>query len=250
MHTHAMRIVALVLAVAFVPAAAGAAEIKIISSNALKSTLEELGPQFEKANAHKLVFQWGAVAGLLPQIEKGEPFDVTVLTTGAIDGLARQGKIDGATRAALARSSIGVAVRKGAPRPDISTTEAFKRTLLNAKTIAYVEQGQTGIYLKDLFVKLGIADQIRPKLKFAPTAAAEFVGRGEAEIGMTQISEILPFPDSELVGPLPADIQLYTNFSTAAGSAAKEPEAARALIRFLTSPQVAPVLKAKGLDPA
>jgi molybdate transport system substrate-binding protein len=237
------------LAMAFALASANAADVKVISSNALKSVLEELAPQFEKASGHKLVFHWGAVAALKPQIEKGEPFDMTVLTVAAIDDLAKQGKLVAATRAALARSGIGVAVRKGAPRPDISTTEAFKRAMLNAKSVAYVEQGQSGIYLKDLFVRLGIADAIKPKLKLPPTAAAEFIARGEAEIGMTQISEILPYAGAELVGPVPADIQLYTNFAAAAATDAKQPDGARALIKFLTSPAAAPVIKVKGLDP-
>jgi molybdate transport system substrate-binding protein len=239
------------LAMAFAFATfANAADVKVISSNALKSVLEELAPQFEKSSEHKLAITWGAAAELKVQIEKGAPFDVTILTVGAIDDLIKQGKLVAATRTPLARSAVGVAVRKGAPKPDISTTEAFKRAMLNATSISYVEQGASGIYMKDLFVKLGIADAIKPKLKLAPTAAAEFVANGGAEIGMTQISEILPHKGADLVGPLPADIQLYTNFAGALGAAAMQPDAARALIKFLTSPAATPVLKVKGLDPA
>jgi molybdate transport system substrate-binding protein len=229
---------------------ASAAEIRLVSSNALKSVLEELAPQFEKATEHKLVFVWGQAAVLKGRIESGEALDATILTAPAVDDLVKQGKLDATTRSPLARSGIGVAVRKGAPKPDISTTEAFKRALLNAKSIGYVEQGQTGIYLKDLFVRLGIADEIKSKIKLAPTAAAEFVARGEAEIGMTQISEILPFAGAELVGPLPPDIQLYTNFAGAVGAAAKQPDAAKLLLKFLVTPDTARVMKAKGLDPA
>jgi molybdate transport system substrate-binding protein len=231
-------------------APASAAEIKLISTNALKSTLEELIPQFEKATEHKVTIVWGAAANLKVQIEKGEILDATILTTALIDDLVKQGKLDGATRIPLARSATGVAVRKGAPKPDISTTDAFKRALLDAKSITYVEQGQSGIYLKDLFVRLGIADAIRPKLKIAPTAAADFVARGEAEIGMTQISEILPFAGAELVGPLPAEIQNHINFAVAVGAGSKQSDAAKALLKFLATPDAARVMKVKGLEPA
>jgi len=229
---------------------AKAADLKVLSSNALKSALEEIAPQFEKATGHKLVFVWGAAVPLRAQIEKGEVFDSTILNTPGIDELIKQGKLEGATRTPLARSAIGVAVRKAAPKPDISTTEAFKAAMRNAKSIAYVEQGATGIYLKDLFVRLGIAEEIKSKLKLAPTAAADFVARGEAEIGMTQISEILPFAGVDLVGPLPADIQLYTSFAGANSAAAKQPDAGKALLKFLVTPDAARVMKAKGLEPA
>ncbi len=174
---------------------------------------------------------------------------MAILTTGGVDDLIKQGKLAAATRAALARSPIGVAVRKGAPKPDISTTEAFKSAMLNAKSIAYVEQGASGIYLKDMFVRIGIADAIKNKVRLAPTAAAEFVARGEAEIGMTQVSEILPVAGADLVGPLPAEIQNYTNFASAVGTAAKQADAAKALVKFLASPEAARVMKAKGLEP-
>ena len=229
---------------------AQAAEIKVLSSNALKSVLEEIAPQFEKSSGHKLVIVWGAAAPLRGQIEKGEVFDATILTTPAIDALMAQAKLDKATRTPLARSGIAVAVRKGAPKPDISTTEAFKTALRNAKSIAYVEQGASGIYLKELFVRLGIADEIKSKIKLAPNAAAETVANGEAEIGMTQISEILPFAGTDLVGPLPADIQLYTSFAGANSAAAKAPDAGKAFFKFLVTPETAKVMKAKGLEPA
>jgi molybdate transport system substrate-binding protein len=232
--------------------AANAAEIKVISSNALKTVLQELAPAFEKATEHKLVFTWGAAVPLKAQIEKGEAFDLAVLTTAGIDDLIKQGKLVAVTRANLATSGAGVAVRKGAPKPDIGTVEAFKRALLNAKSVAYVEQGGTGIYLKGLLPRLGIADALKDKIKLLPpeNPAAHAIANGEAEIGMTQISEILPYPGAELVGPFPAEIQLTTAFATAVSANAKEPEPAKALIKFLTAPTAAPVFKAKGLDPA
>jgi molybdate transport system substrate-binding protein len=232
--------------------AANAAEIKVISSNALKTVLQELAPAFEKATEHKLVFTWGAAVPLKAQIENGEAFDLAVLTTAGIDDLIKQGKLLAATRANLATSGAGVAVRKGAPKPDIGTVDAFKRALLNAKSVAYVEQGGTGIYLKQLLPRLGIADALKDKLKLLPpeNPAAHAIANGEAEIGMTQISEILPYAGAELVGPFPAEIQLTTAFATAVSANAKEPEPAKALIKFLTAPAAAPVFKAKGLDPA
>jgi molybdate transport system substrate-binding protein len=231
---------------------APAAEIKVISSNALKTVLEELGPAFEKATEHKLVIQWGAAVPLKAEIEKGATFDLAVLTVAGIDDLIKQGKLAGATRANLANSGAGVAVRKGAPKPDISTVEAFKRALLNAKSVAYVEQGGTGIYLKALLPRLGIADALKSRLVILPpeNPAAHAVANGEAEIGMTQISEILPYAGADLVGPFPAEIQLTTSFAAAVGTNARQSAPAQALIKFLTAPAAAPVFKAKGLDPA
>ena len=231
---------------------ANAAEIKVMSSNALKTALEELGPAFEKATEHKLVLTWGAAAQLKAQIEKGAAFDLTVLTDAGIDDLIKQGKLAAATRTNLVNSGAGVAVRKGAPKPDISTVDAFKRALVNAKSFAFVEQGATGIYIKALLPRLGIADALKDKIKLLPpeNPAARAIANGEAEIGITQISEILPYAGAELVGPLPAEIQLTTSFVTAVGVNAKEAEPAKALIKFLKTPPAAAVLKAKGLDPA
>ena len=186
------------------------------------------------------------------EIEKGASFDLAILTVAGIDDLIKQGKLAGATRAVLANSGAGVAVRKGAPKPDISTVDAFKRALINAKSVAYVEQGGTGIYLKALLPRLGLADALKNKLVLLPpeNPAAHAVANGEAEIGMTQISEILPYAGAELVGPLPAEIQLTTTFATAVGANARQSAPAQALIRFLTAPTAAPVFKAKGLEPA
>lgn len=229
---------------------AQAAEIKVLSSNAVKSVLEELAPQFERATKNNIVFTFDPAAVLKGQIEKGAAFDLAILTDAAIDDLVKQSKISGATRTAFARSGAGVAVRKGAPKPDISTTEAFKRTLLGAKSIGFVEQGATGIYLKSLFQRLGIADELKPKLKMlAGIGAGEAVAKGEVEIGMTQIAEILPYAGAELVGPLPAEIQVYTDFAAGVGANAKEPDGAMSLIKFLGTPAAVAVIKAKGLVP-
>jgi molybdate transport system substrate-binding protein len=248
----AIAIAAGVSMLAFVGAgAASAAEIKVLASNALKSTMEELAPQFEKASEHKLVITFGAAAEIKTSIEKGAPVDVAILTTAVTDDLVKEGKLTAAGRADIARSGAGVAARKGAPKPDISTTDAFKHALLDAKSIAYVEAGATAPYIKSLFERLGIADQIKPKLKPQPTSnpAAQAVANGEAELGITQISEILPYAGAELVGPLPAEVQLYTVYPAAVAAGTKAPDAANALIKFLTGPAAVAVLKAKGLSP-
>ena len=215
----------------FTAGAGHAAEIKVLASNALKTALEELGPQFEKATEHKLSFTFNAAVPLKAEIEKGAAFDVAILSTPITDDLVKQGKLVGATRADIARSGAGLAVKRGAPKP--------------------LEQGATGIYLKGLFERLGIADQLKGKTKLLPPSnpAAHAVANGEAEIGMTQISEILPYPGAELVGPLPAEIQLSSVYPAAVGTGAKEPDAAKAFIKFLTAPSAIPVLKAKGLEP-
>jgi molybdate transport system substrate-binding protein len=231
--------------------AADAAEIKLQVSNALKSTMEELAPQFEKATENKLVITFGAAAEIKTAIEKGAPLDVAILTTAVTDDLVKEGKLTATGRADIARSGAGLAGRKGAPKPDISTTEAFKRALLDSKSIAYVAAGATAPYILGLFERLGIADQVKPKLKPQPTSnpAAKAVANGEAELGITQISEILPYAGAELIGPLPAEVQLYTVYPAAVAAGTKVPDGANALIKFLTSPAAIAVLKAKGLSP-
>src|SRR5262249_42298482 len=213
---HIMKIGSTLAAIGFASITASgaqAAELKLLGSNALKTTLEELAPRFEKATEHKITFTFNAAANLKTDIEKGAAVDVAILTVEGVDDLIRQGKLAG-SRTDVARSAVGVAVRKGAPKPDISTTHAFKRTLPAAKSICYVERGGSGIYLKSLLERLGIAEELKAKTKLLPPSnpAAHAVANGEAEIGMTQISEILPYPGAELVGPLPAEIQLYTIF--------------------------------------
>jgi len=236
---------------AFFGASADAAEIKMLISNALKSTMEELAPQYEKASGDKLVITFGAAAELKTSIEKGEAVDLAILTTATADDLIKAGKLVAAGRVDIARAGAGVAARKGAPKPDISTTEGFKHALLEAKSIAYVGAGATAPYVKSLFDRLGLADQVQPKLRVQPTSnpAAKAVANGEAELGITQISEILPYAGAELVGPLPPEIQLYTTYPAALAADTKHADGARAVIKFLTGPAAIAVLKAKGLSP-
>jgi molybdate transport system substrate-binding protein len=222
---------------------AQAAEIKVLSSNAVKTALKELGPQFEKLSGHKITFTWGTAAALKADIEKGAAVDLAVLTDDGVDDLIKQGKL--ASRTALARSGIAVAIHKGAPKPDLSSSDAFKKLLLSAKSIAYVESGASGIYLKGLFERLGVAEQIKGKLK-SVKAAGVAVANEEAEIGFTQVSEILPYAGAEVGGMLPPDVQSFTAFSL---GVSKDNEPAALLVKFLTTPVAAAVVKAKGLEP-
>jgi molybdate transport system substrate-binding protein len=231
-------------------AQAQAAEIKFLASNALKSVLEELAPQFEKASGHKLAITFGSTGNLTAAIDKGTPFDLTVVGSAALDDLIKQGKLAGPRRD-VARSGIGVAYRKGAPKPDVSTAAGLKTALLSAKTISFNTSGLSGSHMLKVIEQMGITAQVRPKVIVPAVSASIDVAKGLAELGMTQVSEILPHAaeGAELAGPLPAEVQLYTVFAIALAAKAQQPDAAKALIGFLSAPAVAPVLKAKGLEP-
>jgi molybdate transport system substrate-binding protein len=240
-----MRHLLLVAAAALaLGAPAHAAEIKVLSTNALKSTLADLGPKFEQSSGHKLAITWGTAANLKVEIEKGAAVDVALLTDAGADDLIKQGKL--ASRTPIARSGIAVAIQKGAPKPALANAEDFKKMVLAAKSIAWVETGASGIYLKGVFERLGIADEIKGKLK-SVKAAGEAVAHHEAEIGFTQVSEILPFAGADVGGMLPPDIQSFTSFSVAVH--AKDSEPAAALMKFLKGEAAADVIKAKGLEP-
>jgi molybdate transport system substrate-binding protein len=241
----AIRFLSLVAAVALILSApAHATEIKVLSTNALKTVLEDLGPKFEQSSENKLTITWGTTTQLKTQIEEGAAFDAAVVTDAVADDLIKKGKL--ATRTALARSGIAVAIKKGAPKPDLRSADDFKKMLLSAKSIAWVEQGQSGIYLRGLFERLGVAEQIKNKL-ISVKAAGQAVADGEAEIGFTQISEVLPYAGAEVGGMLPPDIQLFTNFVI--GMRDKDSKPAEALVKFLTTPAAAAVIKLKGLEP-
>jgi len=230
---------------------AQAADITVLASNGVKTVLAELAPRFEQATGHRLVFRFGAAAELKAQIDNGDAFDVTILTAALIDNLIERGTLAAAGRADLARSGAGVAIRKGAPRPDISSAEAFKRTLLAATSVAIVGQGATAGIMKSIFDRLGIAGQMAEKTRLlSGGSAAEAVASGDAELGFTQISEILPVAGAELAGPLPPGLQVYTVFTAAVNARARQAEAARRFIAFLTAPAAAAVIKAKGMEPA
>lgn len=228
-----------------------AAELKVLSTHAALEVLNELGPKFEQTTGNKLSFSYDPANVIKRQIENGATFDVVLITRSAIDDLTKQGKTLPDTRANIGRSGLGVAVRKGALKPDISTVKAFKQTLLAAKSVIRSTEGNSGIYFERLMGQLGIADQMKGKTKLGPSGrVAEFVARGEVEIAVQQISELLPVAGAEFVGPFPQELQLYTLFAVAVGAGSKDAKAAKELVDFLTTPAAASVVKAKGLEPA
>jgi molybdate transport system substrate-binding protein len=225
-------------------------ELLVLSSNATRAVLDALAPQFERTAGLRLVFRFAPSAELKARIEEGEEFDVAFLTSSLVDDLVALGKVDERSRTTIARAGVGVAIRKGAARPDLSTPEAFRRALLDARSIAYVGQGATADILRNVVERFGISEEMRPKTRIlSGVTAAEAVASGQAELGFTQVSEILPHPGVELAGPLPPEVQVYTTFQAVVGSSARQPERATQLIRFLTAPAAFPVIKAKGMEP-
>jgi molybdate transport system substrate-binding protein len=238
----------------FSATAASAAEIKVMHGGAFTQVISAIVPEFEQATGHKVTLARDTVGALSKRIDGGEAFDLAILTPEAIDGFIRKGKVAAGSRADIAKVGVGVVVKEGAPRPDIGTVEAFKKALLAAKSVAYIDPqagGSSGIYVADLLVKLGIADAIKPKaVLIHGGAVAEHIEKGEAEIGIHQISEILPVKGIALVGPLPKEIQNYTTYSAGVGANAKAAEAAKALVTFMSNAKATAVIKSKGMDPA
>ena len=225
-------------------------EIKVMASAAFKEAYLELVPEFERATGHKVVTLWVPSVQMMSRLKGGETVDLVIMSAASLDELIGAGIVAAGDRYDIARSGIGIAVRAGAPKPDISSGEAIKRAVLAAKAIAY-STGPSGVYLAGLFQRMGIADTIKDKVKISQGfPAGSFVASGEAELAFQQISELLPVPGIELVGPLPADIQQITVFSAGLHVGAKAPDAARALVKFLTAPAAAPVTRKKGMEPA
>jgi molybdate transport system substrate-binding protein len=229
---------------------ANAAEIKVVSTQATQEAYLELVAQFEKASGHKVTTVFSGTLNVQKRLADGEPYDLIIMAGPAIADLIKTGKVAPGSRVDLARSGIGVAVRAGASRPDIRSTEALKKTLLAAKSIGY-STGPSGVYMTDVFRRLGIADQIKSKLRQTPTGV--FVGSllasGEVEIGFQQVSELAHYPGIDYVGPLPADIQIVTVFSSGKLVGVKPVDAANAWIAFLTSPAAAAVFRNKSMEP-
>jgi molybdate transport system substrate-binding protein len=229
---------------------AQATEIKVMQSAAFKEAYLELAPEFERTTGHKLATLWVPSVQMMNRLRSGETVDVVILSASALDELVQAGRVVPGSRVDLARSGVGVAVRAGAPQPDISSAEAVKRALLGAKGIAY-STGPSGLYLASLFERMGIADQLKPRLRQVQgEPAGGVVARGEADLAFQQVSELLPVAGIDLVGPLPPDIQKITTFAAGICVGAKKPDAGQALIRFLTAPGAAPVIRKKGMEPA
>ena len=225
--------------------------MKGLFSNGVKSVLLDLLPEFERASGTTPAITWGSTATLMGEIGKGASGDLAILSDEAIDDLIRQGRIISGSRVDLARSAIGIAVRQGAPKPDIGSADALKNALISAHTISYSKTGISGVYFPTVLERLGIAAQVAAKT-LIPTPGVlvgDLVAKGDAELGVQQISELLPVPGLEIVGPLPAELQKLTVFSAGLFVGASEPQVATALVALLTSPSARPVYQRKGLDP-
>ena len=231
------------------PVIANSAEIKVWTARAIATVLAEIGPQFERMTGHNLNVYSGLPADFERRAKAGEPFDVLISGSGPVDSWIKDGKIIAATRTDIVRSGIGVEVRTGARKPDISSVEAFKRALLDAKSIAYLKVG-SGIHVASLLERLGIAEAIKSKVTRPESdIVSELVAKGEVELGMVVITQILTTPGVDLVGPLPPEIQSYVVFTAGVSANSKGPDVAMDLIKFLTGPIATPVIKAQGMEP-
>jgi molybdate transport system substrate-binding protein len=222
--------------------------MKVLCTNGLKTVMLDLAPAFERTSGTKLTITWGSAAGLVKELEAGAAADLVILTAEAIDDLIKRGKVVAGSRVDLARSGIGIAVRKGANKPDIGSPDALKQTLLAARSVAHSKTGMSGIYFPTVLARLGIADAMKSKIVMPEpgTPVGDVVAKGGAEIGVQQISELLPVAG---VDPLPTSLQKITTFSAGIPSAAKEPDAAKALVTFVAK-EARPLLGPKGLEPA
>jgi molybdate transport system substrate-binding protein len=234
---------------------ASAAEIKMLATIALKGVLEDLAPRFEKASGHKVNITFGLAASLSKRVQEGEAADLLLAAQGNINNLLKAGRLVPGSEATLARTGIGLAVRKGAPKPDISTPEALKRTLIAAKSISYSNPafgGLSGVHFSKVIERLGLVEEMKPKTKFPPEGgfSARLLATGEVELAVQLISELVLVPEAEIIGPLPGDLQSISVYAVAIPAAAIQPEAAKAMIKYLQSPEATAIMKAKGLEPA
>lgn len=238
------------LAVLSLAASLRAAEVRVLASNGVKEALLELAPAFERASGNKLVISLGVAAALKRQIEAGQAFDLAILPAALLNDLAKQGKVDARGRAAIARSGVGIGIRKGARRPDIRTEQALRRTLLNADSITWAKEGQSGIYFASLLQRIGVAERMKGKIVPAASGAevGQLVASGKAQLGVILVNELMAAPGVELLGPLPPELQNYTVFHAGVRAGSKNPSAANALIKFLTTPAAGAVFKAKGQE--
>lgn len=232
----------------FVTTAAGV-ELKVVAPNAVKESISEIASRFERETGHRVMFSWGGSESIARRVADGEPFDVVVNTAATVERFAGEGRLVAGTRTDFARSGVGVAVRAGLPRPDVSTPEALRTALLAAPSIA-ISSGASGRYLEQLFQRLGVAEQIRARIKQPPSGAqiAEMIARGEADLGFQQVTELLHAKGIEYLGPLPPAIQSYTVWSAARHPAGTAPEAASAFLQALIAPASGPALRTAGLE--
>jgi molybdate transport system substrate-binding protein len=227
------------------------AEIKVLSSIATKEAYLELVPQFESATGHRVATTWAGTTAIMQRMAAGERYDLIVVSSTELDELIRQGKIVSGSRVDLAKSGIGIAVRAGAPLPDVRSSAALKQALLASKTVGYTS-GPSGVYMAGLMEKMGIATEMRPKHRGVPSGGTigTIVANGGAEIGFQQVSELVHIPGIDYIGPLPPDIQCVTVFSCGLQAGASQPDAAKALMAFLTTPAAKNVMTKHGLETA
>jgi molybdate transport system substrate-binding protein len=224
--------------------------MKGLFSNGVKAVVLDLLPEFERANGVTPVITWASTNMLMDEIRKGATGDLAILTDEAVDDLIRQGKMVAGSRVDLVRSAIGIAVRQGAPKPDIGSAAALKQALLSARTISYSKTGISGVYFPTVLQRLGVAEQVAAKVLIPPSGVpvGEVVAKGDAEIGVQQISELLPVPGIEIVGPLPAELQKVTVFSAGMFVGGTDPQAAKAMVALLRSAAARPVYQRKGME--
>lgn len=227
------------------------AELRVMISDGMKTVVEELTPQIEHSIGRKLAAQFNSSKNLRDKIQAGEPFDAAILTSDVLDDLIKQGRIAPGGRAEISRTGMGLGVRAGAAKPDISTSDALKKTLLAAKSISFNPTGASAAHTYDMFSRMGITDAVKPKLMLDAEAGRPQmnVAGGKAELVISLIPEIQFFPGVDLVGPIPAPYQSYVNFAGGIAANAHDADGAKALIQFITGPAVVPVLKAKGMEP-
>ena len=229
---------------------AHAAEIKVLSSPAMRGVITELRVQLEGATGQKLLVDFDVFAVLKRRIDAGETFDVAILSPALIDELIKLGKVAADTRADLGRHGTGLGMREGSSKPDISSVEAFRRTMLNAKSVAYFREGTASLHFLSVLDRLGIAKDMKARLKPYETAdVAQAVLTGEAQFVVAGIGTILALPGVEVVGGLPLELQSFTAYTAGISATSTQPDAAKRLIRFLTSPAAARVIKANGFEP-
>jgi molybdate transport system substrate-binding protein len=228
---------------------ASAEEIRVWTARALATVLAEVGLEFERTMGHRLTISSDLPGGFQRRANAGEQFDLFISASASVDEWIKEGRLIAQTRTDVARSGIGVAVRAGSRKPDISSVEAFKRALLDAKSIAYLKVG-SGLYMDGLVKRLGIAEAVTPKVTRPDTdIVCELVARGEIDLGIVVITQILTTPGVDLVGPLPAAIQSHVMFTAGVSAKSKAPDAARELIKFLTGPTAIPVIRRQGMEP-
>jgi len=234
---------------------AGAAEIKVFSTIGVKSVLEELIPKFEKASGHTLNVTWSTAALLTKRVEAGEQADALVLIRNNVESLLKEGKIAPGTETLFGQSIFAVGVKTGSPKPDISTPDAFKKSLLSAKGVSYsnpASGGASGVYIAKQIDKMGIADQLKDKTKFPPSGgfSGTLLISGDADMAIQSKPELLSIPGVEVVGPLPGDMAFTVVYAAGVQSGAAQADAAKVFVNFLKSPEAQAVFKAKGYDPA